>query len=188
MMDWRTLPIAMAYVVLAALVCWFVVSLKGNWLAKALLVGLALSTVFVVWRAMPSYQGWPTKSTPPDRSVMLWAVAREPSPDGTDPGEIDLWLVPFEGDPSKVPLSYDSYPGEPRAYRLPYSQEAHKGVEAARELIRQGRPVIFERQKPGEEGGDATMDGQGQYGRSGQPMDGFRMYELPPPPPPVKDY
>lgn len=190
MMNWSTLPIALCYLGVSALVIWFVLTVKAHWLAKLGIALLMPAATFMVWRAVGSYQGWPTPDETPSKALMLWGAAREPNPKTGDAGAIYLWLLPLERKLGGA-LEYDPHRTEPRAYVLKYTRNRHQAVEAAKDRLRQGRPVLLDRE--GEDGdgritGERQGDGQGM---SGYEMDGeddeMRLYDLPPPQLPRKD-
>jgi hypothetical protein len=192
MMNWQTLPIALCYLGLAGLVIWFVLSVKAHWLSKLGIAVLVPAAAFMVWRAVGSYQGYPTPEEPPGRALMLWGAVREPNSKTGDPGAIYLWLLPLERKLSGR-LEYDPHRTEPRAYRLAYTRRRHEATEAAKGRIREGRPVLFDREGREGEGdeheitGGREGDGTGMNGHPADGEDDMRFYDLPPPQPPQKN-
>ncbi|KPJ85275.1 hypothetical protein AMJ57_03675 [Parcubacteria bacterium SG8_24] len=202
-MHLATLAIPFAFVLLAALLCWFVVTAKGRWWVKLTLVILVPSFCFVIWGALSSYLGWPTDERPVGKTLLLWVSVQEPQPQGAEPGAIFLWLVPLEEEEGEEsgPLSYARLGGEPRAHRLPYDRQSHEMLSRAADSLRQGRPVVLEwiEREPTEGGGGSGSPEteEGEEGRpEGTPREGnryghqdqeFRMYELPAPVFPEKD-
>jgi len=63
---------------------------------------------------------------------LLWARVVDPNPLDRDPGAVHVWVE--ELDAANIPS------GQPRAYRLPYSQTLAAKVEAARDEIMKGHP------------------------------------------------
>lgn len=184
MTDPKALAIPLAFVLISALLCWHVIAARGKWWLKLALIVIVPSFALIVWTSLSSYQGWPTAETPPDRAVLLWGEAREPDPRRQDAGTIYLWLVSLDDEEDvRNPLEYVSPRGTPRAYKLPYSRPTHEMLEKAREMIRQGQPVVLERNRKAAEDGEPTDRRPLGQGRD----DDFRIYELPPPKLPPKD-
>lgn len=152
------MTIAVAFALLVALLLWLIVGARGYWPVKlALIVALPIFALFV-WRALDSYKGYPAAFEPPNDSVLLASVVREPS-DG-EKGAVWLWLVPLGED---VPLlGYKPGEGEPRAYRLPYSRPLHEQVDKGTAIRRRGGTPLLSRAK-------------------GQQTPEMRVHKLPPP-------
>lgn len=201
-MDPNALAIPLAFILLAAVLCLLLIGSKWRWWQKLALILIVPAFGLVVWGAIASYKGWPTTADTPEKAMVYWALVREPDPQHGDPGAIYLWLMPMDGRESSGhnPLDYVSPGNEPRAYKLPYSRPGHRGAQRAQKMIREGRPVVFDRtgkngggQGDGDEG-DGSGDGaEGQGGPGGPPGYGtepdrqdFQIYELPPAHPPAK--
>lgn len=181
-MDPKLLTIPLAYVLLAAVLCWHLIAAKGRWVPKLVMIIIVPAFGIAVWSALSSYQGWPTEDPLPKKGRLMWAEVHEPDPARRDPGVIYVWLVPLDDDTVRGPLSYEAYAGEPRAYALPYSRGMHQVLEAAKRRIKRGRGVVLERRT-----------GPPEDARDGRPggIDGhdteYRAYDLPPPAPPRKE-
>lgn len=179
-MDPKLLAIPMAFIMLAAMLCWHVITAKGRWTSKLAFIVIVPAFGIAVWSAIASYKGWPTDDPLPKKGRLMWAEVHEPDPATRDPGVIYVWLVPLDDHTPRGPLSYSAYRGEPRAYELSYSRPMHEVLESAKRRIKLGRPVVLERDtRPG------------KRGRNGRDMSGhdaeYRAYELPPPAPPGKE-
>lgn len=211
-MDPNTLAIPFAFILLAAVICLLLIGTKWKWWQILLLILVVPTFSLIVWRSIESYKGWPSAADPPEKSLVHWALIREPDPAHDDPGAIYVWLTPLdEVAGSRNPLDYDSPPGDPRAYKLPYSRSLHKGMQRAKGMIGQGRPVVLDLSgkgkgggngsgEPGEgEPGDGDENGDGASGSDGGPggrgrpgyrypegREDFKIYELPPAHPPRK--
>lgn len=203
-MEAQTLPIAIAFILLTAILCLILIGSKWKWWQKLLLIIIVPSFGLVVWRSIGSYQGWPTADEPPLKSLIFQMVIREPEPARSDQGAIFLWLMSFEDKSASSlnPLDYVSAGREPRAFRFEYSRRMHRGLEKARRSIREGRPPVLdfsgksqsqgdkdgEQDEEGGEGDDAAGDsGSGSKGyRYEQKRRDFQIYDLPPPHPPEK--
>lgn len=207
-MTWSfaTLAIPLAFILLAALLCWQIIGTKGSWRAKLAAIVFVPMFGLAVWASMPSYFGWPTSEGLPDKGLFVWADVREPDQRTGDKGVIYVWLVPMDDAPDgKNPLGYAKPKGAPRAYVLPYSRRTHEMMERAKRSTAAGRQVVIEPTENGSEGdgepGDAAGSGepgseQGQHGPQGPGRPGtgtqgddigVRAYELPPPALPPKN-
>ena len=205
-MDPNTLAIPIAFILLAAVLCLLLIGSKWKWWQKLALILIVPAFGLVVWGAIASYKGWPTTDELPEKSLVFQVLIREPDPAHGDPGAIYVWLMPLDDSgPSRInPLDYSSPGGEPRAYKLPYTRSMHQGMERAKGMLQQGKPVVLDRRKGGTGSG---QEGQGEPGERGEPgaegdgaegaggprgygyepgREDFRIYELPPPHPPDK--
>jgi hypothetical protein len=203
MMDPNTIAIPIAFIILSAVLCWLVISLKGKWWIKLILILIVPSFGLAVWKSLSSYQGWPTSTEIPEKALFLQGIVREPEPDDGDPGAIYLWLLPLSPEVLDVKtfLDFRGKLGEPRAYKLPYSRGMHQAVLKAQSMAAKGKPAVMQRGgKPGkgDGDGDGTPGEEGQRegldGQPGRPGDGYggheqdvQVYELPDPEPPRKD-
>ena len=143
-MDAHTLAIPLGFIVMAAIVCWYVIKAKAPWQAKLVLVVSLPTFGLVVWKALPSYQGWPTSQTLPEKAAMMGGAIHEPRPGSNDTGAIYLWLVPLKDKVvnGETILSYDRPNGEPRAYRLPYSRRMHERMAKAMMRMKDRKSVV----------------------------------------------
>jgi len=150
-----SIAIPLGFMLLAAVLCWYMAYTKGRWPLKLILTGMLILFSLEVRGALTSYSGWATQEQMPKRALLLHAVVREPNPARHDAGAIFLWVVPLGLD-DPDPFSYRPISGEPRAYRLPYSRPGHEQAEQASKLIQKnGRPVLIERDgNPGGGGGE----------------------------------
>lgn len=168
-------------VLLDALLLWALVYGRGHWAPKVAAIVVVLGFNFGVWHALDSFKGWPTTDTPPARAQFIEAVVHEPDTQTGDPGAIYLWLVPLTN--PGTPLGYQQSNGEPRAYRLPYSEQLYKQVIQAQAAKKRGhgQPVIARR---------VTRRGHGHGSSTNFNSPRFQMhsYVLPPPHPPRKGH
>ena len=127
--------IAIAFVLVAGLLLWFVIGSRGPWWLKLPAILATCLFTFAVWDALDSFSGWPAAESPPSRALLLGSSVDEPR-------AIYLWLMT----PSAHGLlEYRSKGAEPRAYRVPYSRQLHKQVDRASQLARKGEPVELRR-------------------------------------------
>ena len=213
-MDPNSLAIPFAFILLAAVLCLLLIGSKWKWWQKLALILIVPAFGLIVWGAIESYKGWPSKADPPRRSLVHWVLIREADPAHGDPGAIYVWLSPLEEGRSGVhnPLEYDSPGGEPRAYKLPYTRSLHKGMQRAQRMLQEGRPVVLDLPPGGLKGGGNGQPGEGEPGEGEGDGDGegangdggpnghggrqgyrypdgrtdFKIYELPAPHPPQK--
>lgn len=134
--------------------------ITGNHLpfvVRAVAIYLVPWLAFAIWQAAQPPTGWPTSAKPPKSARFVAGTVREPNEVEHDLGEIDLWLVPADG------------PGQPRAYRLPYSRQLHEQIVAAMRAAKEGDPV-----------------GVRKLGQRHGPRVRFVFYRFPPPQSPAK--
>lgn len=197
-----TIPvIPLAFFFLAALLLWFVIESNGSWIVKLALIFFVPILTVGMWGALASYQGWATPEQIPEKALLLGAKVDEPDSSSGDPGAIYLLLGPYPESASKkavapwlVPLDmvgnaykaldYQARPGEPRLYKMPYTQQLRDNVEKAMQSDKQ---MIIERnpKKRTATGGIDTPDGLGDQSSAAESQPQF--YELPPPYVPPKD-
>jgi hypothetical protein len=199
-MDPKSLAIPLAFILLAAVLCWQLIGAKGKWWLKLLAIVVVPGFGLAVWASIGSYKGWPTSDEPPEKALILASSVREPDPRTGDPGAIFVWLMPLKESSSGGinPFDYATPGGEPRSYQFPYSRPAHQMLASADQSIREGRPVVFERlekrppsgdegepgeEAEGEESVDGAVPGNGRPGGTPPPGGGeeFKVYELPAP-------
>jgi len=181
-MDRYTLAIPLAFILLSAVLCLLLIGSKWAWWQKLALIVIVPGFGLVLWNALGSYKGWPSTDAIPEKSLIYWGLVREPEPKKGDEGAIYIWLMPLDGkiDIPLNPLEYISPGNEPRAYALPYTRRMHEALEAAKAMTREGRPAVLDL-TGAEEGGD-------EDGMQGDPdRRDFKVYDLPPPRPPLKE-
>lgn len=123
--------LAVAFVLLAALLLWFVIGSRGAWWLKLPVIAGTCAFTFAVWDALDSFDGWATGQALPARAVFVSGVVDEPD-------AIYLWLIaPTE----PGVLGYRPQGAEPRAYRLPYTRPLHERVDRGNQLTRRGQRV-----------------------------------------------
>jgi hypothetical protein len=151
--------IAVGFVLLGALLLWFVIGSRGRWWLKLTAIVGTCAFMFAVWHALDSFSGWPTDERPPAHAVFLGGSVDEPD-------AIYVWLIPAKED---GPLSYKASGAEPRAFRLPYSRRLHQEVDRGNKLAKAGAAVQFE------------LQGKARGGEARQGRGGPRISRLPPP-------
>lgn len=116
--------------------------------------------ILLVWQAVRAYEGWPVAvNLPPSGAVFVAA--------DVDQGRaIYLWLASPENP-------------RPRAYRIPYSDQAYAQVLRAQQAQKHGQQVRVAGRHGGKHGGRAGSGAR-------IPRLDFRAYRLPEPSPPAK--
>ena len=165
------IPIFIGFIMLIALLLTVGVRRGGRWYTNVGATVLTLSFCFVVWGSLNSYRGWPIRTGLPTNAIFVGGIVDEPSSVNSDPGHIDLWLVPV-GNQHQL-LGYTPSQGEPRAYREPFSVPLEDAVQHAQSLQHGGQPVAFSAQPA-----HGRSGGRGKVGRKiSQRL--FRAYRLP---------
>lgn len=170
-MDPRLLAVPIAFIILAAIACWYAISAKGRWWHKLLLIVTVPAFGIVSWYAMTSYLGWPTSQSLSGQKQLLWAEIREPDPKTNDTGAIYLWLVPMEEEQIGSPgiMVYRPSNQEPRAYWLKYSRKAHERLFRAKQKLKKGKTVILEwKEGDGKGSRGSLLDGLDNGAEGGQ--------------------
>jgi hypothetical protein len=184
-MNINTLGIPLTFVILVAVILWFIIWGKGHWLLKAVVVAVSLYFGIATWQSLNGLLGWPAPESEslPDKFAVHWVVIKEPSKKTADPGAIFIWV----SGPVKESLFAPDFK-EPRAYKLPYSKEMHQRAEGALSLIRKGEKVIGMRGKGKGKGwgqkGKGKGEGEGEkgaWGMSRKHIPDIVFHKLPPP-------
>lgn len=124
-----------AYVLIALLLLILVLYTRWSWRLKSALVVLVSGFYLVSYFSLPPLLGWPTAARLPDRFNLVAVYVQEPDKSTGAPGEIFLWATDMAQGPRSA---------EPRAYRVPFSNELHARVVEASNKIRKGLPQIGE--------------------------------------------
>ena len=163
-MDWYNIlggisGITILYVLLAVLLSWSVIGIKGHWMIKGLFMAIAIWFSVTLYYSFHNFMGWPTEETINTQySHLIWFQIKEPSKVSNHPGAIYLWvreIAPTEKleglTLSQVsdPMTWFTYPDEtvPRAYKIPYTKKSHKKLREAAEGRRTGIRTYVEIEK-----------------------------------------
>ena len=169
--------IALGFILIAALILWFIIGSKGNWGVKAALIILSLYFCLTVGFSVSDFMGWPTDEDLPEKFLVHWIVVDEPDSKSGDEGNIYVWLK----DSSENKISKESwndyllsfYDGdsEPRSYKMPYSRDLHEQAQEALNMIMDGQSVGGTNSGLGQGEGEGEGDGEGGEGEGeGQGM------------------
>lgn len=157
-----------AYVLVALLLLILNLYTRWAWQVKAALIAVVSAFFFVTYVSLPPLLGWPTAATLPARFNLVAIYVQEPDKTGGHPGEIFLWATDLAGGSTRV---------EPRAYRVPFSDELHARIVEAGNKMRKGMPQIGElREEPPVPGARPTDQSQG-----GQKSIAIEFFDLPDP-------
>lgn len=212
-MELQVLGIPLTFLVLFAIVLWFIILGKGKWWLKAAIVPVVLYFSIVIWFSLSEISGWASPSVLPDTFILHWSIIKEPSKKNVhDKGDIFLWATEVDEDhnlkvsevnPVLQPFTPKKNAAEPRSYRLPYTRELHENLSKAMKSVAKGGTVVGKgrsksfgnESKEGKDGGDgkgkggSERKGQGNKNGSGGSLSQdqeFMFYELPPPKLPEK--
>jgi hypothetical protein len=191
--------IAMGFVLIAALILWFIIGSKGHWGIKASMILLSLYFCLSVGFSIAGFMGWPTDDKLPSKFLLHWVVIQEPDVKLGDEGSIYIWVRPIN-EPGIEHKEWNDYllsfydgKSRPRAYRMPYSRELHEQAQKAIDAISRGEGVggingTDEKKGRGKESGKGKgSDKAGDGGRSLTNNGGIEFHKLPPPKLPDKD-
>ena len=133
--------LSVAFVIISAIVLWFLIRTPGKIIIKAILIPATVWYGLVLYYTVPNFMGWPISQPIPDNSQILAIRIKEPNPKHNDLGAIYFWVNIKPSSKSleqtlgawlnpKNVFSYHSKT-EPRAYQLPYSRKMHKAIVEA---------------------------------------------------------
>ena len=163
-MDWLNIlggisGVTILYVLLMVLLSWSIIGIKGRWITKGLFMAIAIWFSITLYYSFQNFMGWPTEETISTQySQLIWFQIKEPSKVSNHPGAIYLWVreIPdsekIEGLTLKQlsnPMVWFTYPDEtvPRAYKIPYTKEAHRKLREAAEGRKKGIRTYVEIEK-----------------------------------------
>jgi len=223
-MDFNALGIPVAFVLLSAMGLWLLIFAKGHWLLKIAFITFSLYFGLAMWFSLSELSGWPTNSELPQKFLVKGVLVTEPSRTITsDLGAIYVWVIEIDEEykakkkePAQWMLPFVSKKRavEPRAYRLPYSEELKKKASQVSKMLKEGKQVVGEKSDlegkgdgdgdgkgKGKGKGKSKGEGEGEYGGKGQGKElgkgkgkgnslsqqqDYMFYELPPPKMPDK--
>jgi hypothetical protein len=157
-----------AYVLVALLLLILCLYTPWSWRVKAAMVALVSAFYLVTYYSMPPLLGWPTAADLPKRFNLVAIFVNEPDKTTGAPGEIFLWATDLASGPTGA---------EPRAYRVPFSNELHTRVVEAGNKMRKGLPQVGEiNEEPPGPSARPTDESQG-----GQKSVAIEFFDLPDP-------
>jgi hypothetical protein len=125
--------ITVSYVVVAALLLSVSLSVRLPLVAKfgaILLVTACYGFTYVGFRAL---EGWPADESLPDDFRLQWITVDEPNKQTGEDGVIFFWVRHLN--------DYGDAGGEPRSYRVPWSEALAEQAEEALEKIEEGETL-----------------------------------------------
>lgn len=173
---WGVAGLTIAFVILAAVLLWILITSRTNFVIKALLISFVLWYGAVLYYTPGNIMGWgkdiASKDHLPDQSWVQSIIIKEPDKKNKEPGYIYFLVIVYQTD-KKVRLTLDprstfTYKGnnEPRLYKIEYSKELHKKIaqiKRARARAGSGTKIFVKktegrRQGPPGEGSKVEMN------------------------------
>lgn len=196
-LDPSALAIPTGFVILAAILLWFIIGSKGYWWLKFITIAFVMYFGIALWYSIDSYLGWPSRDDMPPKYMIYWAHIQEPDKKSDDDGAIFFWVRELETSEQTAylhVLDYQANKKDPRVYRIPYSREAHKQVQQMIDGIKKGKNYIGGKNAPGGDGdgeqGAKSGNKSGKKGTKGAFSFSYRskdMYIYPLPPPKIPE-
>lgn len=172
-MELNAFGIVIAFIIMVAVMLWFIIGGRGYWFVKLLAAGFMLYFSLSMWASLSSLLGWPCNQNLPEKFLVHWVVVLEESKIADTKGAI--YLMASELNDNYLPKQYKNSSskllsfvpkkdvGEPRLYKMPYSKEAHKQMTGILQKLKAGQPVVGESGKGGEKGeGEGKGKGKGK--------------------------
>ena len=137
------MEVTFIYIILSAILLWFVIGSKGKWPIKMFAIFATLMFSLNIARSLDNLYGWATTEYLPTKFLVHWVMVKEPDDSLDIDGNIYLWVNDLSGDP-KDTWEFFEYNRElePRAYSLPYSLEMHEISIKMKERLKRGEPVV----------------------------------------------
>lgn len=132
-MTFTILSLTAAYALVATLLAYLLLLSRLHWAFKGLATLATIALIPLTFFGVGELRGLPTDGPIPPRFLMLWAQIVEPNLLQGEKGRVFLWLQALDGDNFPV--------GQPRAYRLPYSEDLQVKVSNALVDISEGEEV-----------------------------------------------
>ena len=141
--------LTISFIILFSLLLWLTIGLKGNWLFKAVVILVALLFSVSTLSSIENFYGWPTVQPMPKDFRIYWALAKEPNISRKEDGALYYWIedltVYAEGEVQSGGglITFENHRmSGVRAYRAPYSVDAHTELINIVERIIGGGVVI----------------------------------------------
>jgi hypothetical protein len=143
--------LSLAFVIITSLFLYFIIGSKAPVLVKFVIIPIVIWFTLALYFTPGKLMGWPTPAEPPNNSIILLPIVKEPV--GDSKGFIDLLVIVREESkkslieqlkPGNV-FSYNSKNTE-RIYRLPYDRDLHKKLtEAQKKARKNGGFMMYSR-------------------------------------------
>jgi len=132
-LTFTILSLTAAYTLVAALLAYVVLLSRLHWVFKTLATAATVVLIPLTFHGIGELRGWPSDGPIPWSFRMLWAQVTEPNLAQDEKGSVFLWLQTL--DDNNFPVD------QPRAYRLPYSDDLKIKVSEAMGKIAQGEQI-----------------------------------------------
>jgi hypothetical protein len=131
------------YIILSAILLWFVIGSSGKWSIKMFAIFATLMFSLNIARSLDNLSGWATTDHLPPKFLVHWIMVKEPDDSLDIDGNIYLWVNDLSGEPEDT-WEFFNYDRElePRAYSLPYSLEMHEISIKMKIRLKRGDPVV----------------------------------------------
>jgi hypothetical protein len=160
-MEWSNIwggisGITILYALIASLLCWFIIGVKGRWIIKTLIIALSVWFAITLAYTFNNFMGWPSEEDfKTQTSQIIWFQIKEPSKVRNTEGAIYLWIREINP-PEKPrsltikelfnPMHWFVYPDPntaPRAYKIDYTKEMHKKLREVAEGRGEGKVAFL---------------------------------------------
>jgi len=166
--------LSLAFAIISALFLYFIIGSNMKVVVKAVIIPIVIWFTLVLYFTPQKLMGWPTPAEPPDGSVIILPIIKEPS--GGSKGFIDMLVIVRNESKQSLIDQLDaknvfSYRADntPRLYRLPYDRNMHKDLlEAQKAIKKRGGFMTYSRHK----GKPGSSKGKGGKGKGGKGKDG----------------
>lgn len=132
-MTFTILSLTTAYALVASLLAYLLLLSRLHWLFKGLATVATVALIPLTFHSVGELRGLPSDGPIPSSFRMLWAEIVEPNLLQGEDGRVFLWLQALDS---------ENYPvGQPRAYRLPFSEDLRVKISEALGEIAQGEDI-----------------------------------------------
>lgn len=139
---WDYVGLTSAFILLASVLLWLLISSKTNVVVKTILIAFVMWYGLVVYYTPKNIMGWPTEVSSveklPEGSWVINILVKEPNKRTGAPGAIFFTVVETGNRSDKKitlnPKEAFTYKGrsDPRIYKIPYTKDLHKKVAKAK--------------------------------------------------------
>ncbi len=147
--------LSVAFVIIASLFLYFIIESKAPLFVKVIIIPIVIWFTLALYFTPGKLMGWPTHAEPPDKSIILLPIIKEPA--GDSKGFIDLLVIVREESKKSLieqlkPVNVFSYNNKntERIYRLPYDRELHETLTKAQRKAKKigGFMLYYRDRKP----------------------------------------
>lgn len=148
-----------------------------NFILKFIIITYAFYCASAIYFSLESYKGWPT-TTVPEKARVLAIEIEHPSIDSD--GAIYVWINP-EKDGTVSWIDYAPQGNPPRGIKLPYTEQAAKQYQDAKDQLTSGMMVFME-EGEAQNNEQSQTTGEGEQGASnpanGDTQDDYKVPRL----------